>query len=163
MITDRPYEEATALHVMFTEVKVHRSDGEGGWLSVPFAGDPAASSRTCDLKKLEEGAQDILGVGSLVDGHYTQLRLVVAASHIYFGGVPSLDPACAEMLTPPAGFESSEALEIPSGEVKLIHPFELISNGTTTIELDFDGAQSVHETGNGRHKMSPVIRILSVQ
>jgi hypothetical protein len=28
--------------------------------------------------------------------------------------------------------------------------------------LDFDGDQSVHETGNGRYMMSPVVGIVSV-
>ena len=54
-------------------------------------------------------------------------------------------------------------LEIPSGEVKLIQPFALTTNGTTTIELDFDGGQSVNQTGNGRYRMTPVIKILAVQ
>jgi hypothetical protein len=57
---------------------------------------------------------------------------------------------------------TSHALEIPSGEVKLIQPFELTGTGTTTIELDFDGDQSVRQTGNGRYRMTPVIKILAV-
>jgi hypothetical protein len=56
---------------------------------------------------------------------------------------------------------TTEALEIPSGEVKFVHPFELAANGITTIELDFDGDQSVRQTGNGRYRMTPVIKILA--
>ena len=98
MITDAPFEDATAVHVTFSEVKAHRDDGEGGWITVPFAGTPAATTRTCNLK----------------------------------------------------------------GEVKLNRPFELMSNSTTTIELDFDGPRSINQTGNGTYKMSPVIGIKTV-
>jgi len=159
-ITDAPFTEATALHVTFSEVKVHRADGEGGWITVPFAGTPAATTRTCNLKKLE-GPSDILGVASLDAGHYTQLRLVVDAAAIYFGGAATAEGACATALAAPTG-ASSEAVQIPSGEVKLIHPFELMSAGATTVELDFDGNKSVHQTGNGRYMMSPVIRVSKV-
>jgi len=163
MITDAPFDDASALHVTFTEVKAHREDGAGGWLTVPFAGSPAATTRTCNLKKLD-GPFDILGAASLDAGQYTQIRLVVDSAQIYFGGTATGEPACAATLAAPGGSGvRSETLEIPSGEVKLIHPFALTSNGTTTIELDFDGGQSVNQTGNGRYRMTPVIKILAVK
>lgn len=160
MLTDAPFDEATALHVTFNEVKAHRDDGQA-WLTVPFAG--GSTTRTCNLKKLE-GPFDLLGVASLDAGQYTQLRLVVSSATIYFGGAPTGEPACGTTLAAPGGSGgTSHALEIPSGEVKLIQPFTLAANGTTTIELDFDGNQSVRQTGNGRYMMSPVIKVLSVK
>lgn len=164
-ITDAPYEEATALHVTFSEVQVHRADGEDGWIPVAFAGNPVPETRTCNLKKLE-GPFDILGVSSLDIGQYTQVRLVVESATIYFGGTKTEEPACAATLAPPtdngATPLTSKAVEIPSGEVKLNHPFDLTTGGTTTVELDFDGSQSVRELGNGEYRMTPVIRILGV-
>jgi len=162
MITDAPFEDASAVHVTFSEVKAHRADGEGGWMTVPFAGTPAATTRTCNLKKLD-GPQDILGVASFEPGTYTQLRLVVSSATIYFGGSPTGEAACLTALAAPTGTGvSSQPMEIPSGEVKLNHPFELMSNSTTTIELDFDGPKSINQTGNGSYKMSPVIGIKTV-
>jgi hypothetical protein len=61
----------------------------------------------------------------------------------------------------PAG--SSADLEIPSGEVKLNREFELKDSGATTILIDFDGDKSIHQTGNGRYTMSPVISVVSVK
>jgi hypothetical protein len=162
MITDAPFEDASAVHVTFSEVKAHRADGEGGWITVPFGGTPAATTRTCNLKKLD-GPQDILGVASLEPGTYTQLRLVVSSATIYFGGGPTGEAACLTTLAPPTGTGvTSHGMEIPSGEVKLNRPFELMSNSTTTIELDFDGSKSINQTGNGSYKMSPVIGIKTV-
>ena len=71
MIKDSPYSDAKALLVTFSDVTAHRS-GEGGFTKIPF-GENGAQTRTCDLKKLVD-AQDVLGVGSLSAGHYTQVR-----------------------------------------------------------------------------------------
>lgn len=156
MIKDTPYSDARALLVTFSEVTAHR-EGEGGFSRVPF-GDAAATSRTCDLKKLVD-AQDVLGVGMLPEGHYTQVRLVVSSAALYFEN-PSTGPACATTMPVPAG--RSAVLEIPSGEVRLNREFNVAAAGATTMLIDFDGERSVSELGNGRFRMTPVIGVVSV-
>jgi hypothetical protein len=161
MLKDSPFSDARALLVTFSEVNVHASGG--AWVTVPFAA--GGTSRTCDLKKLET-AQDVLGVGSLPAGHYTQLRLVVSSAAIYFQNASS-GPACAPSIAAPAGTTAS--VDVPSGELKLNREFDLASSGGTRITLDFDGDQSVKQTGNAnakngvRYMMSPVIAIVSVE
>lgn len=157
MIKDTPYSDARALLVTFSEVTAHR-DGEGGFSKLPF-GDATASSRTCDLKKLVD-RQDLLGVGTLPAGHYTQVRLVVSSATLYFENA-SDGPPCATSIAAPAG--RSAPVEIPSGEVRLNRQFEVGDSGATTMLIDFDGDRSVTETGNGRFRMTPVIGIVSVQ
>jgi hypothetical protein len=154
-LKDSPFSDARALLVTFSEVSAHRSGGD--FMTLPFAG--GVSSRTCDLKKLTT-ATDVLGTGPLPAGHYTQLRLVVASAAIYFDNATS-GPPCAAAMAAPAG--RSAAVEIPSGELKLNREFDLTTANATTILLDFDGDQSVRETGNGRFMMTPVIGIVSVQ
>ena len=66
-LTDSPFSDAKALLVSFSEVSVHRAD-PGEWKTLHFASE---NSRTCDLKKLN-GATDVLGVGGLPAGKYTQ-------------------------------------------------------------------------------------------
>jgi hypothetical protein len=157
MIKDSPFSDARALLVTFSEVTAHRS-GEGGFSRLPF-GDATATSRTCDLKKLVD-RQDLLGVGTLPQGHYTQVRLVVSSATLYFDN-PSEGPPCATTIAAPAG--RSATIEIPSGEVRLNRQFEVAEAGATTMLIDFDGDRSVTETGNGRFRMTPVIGIVSVQ
>jgi hypothetical protein len=157
MITDSPFSDAKALLVTFSEVNVHRADEDEGWKNLPFA--DSASSRTCDLKKLESD-EDILGTGALQPGRYTQVRLVVSSATIYFDNPSTGDP-CAPSIAAPAGRQ--EELVIPSGEVKLNREFEVKDTAATTMLLDFDGDKSVRETGNGRFMMSPVIEIVSVK
>jgi len=157
MITDSPFSDAKALLVTFSEVSAHRGDEEEGWKALPFAA--GAASRTCDLKKLENG-EDILGTGALQPGQYTQLRLVVASAKLYFENASSGSP-CAATIAEPSGRQA--VVDIPSGEVKLNRQFEVKDSGATTILLDFDGDKSVRETGSGKYMMSPVIGIVSVK
>ena len=103
----------------------------------------------------------MLSVGALLQGHYTQIRLVVASATLYFEYASGEGPACAPMIAPPDG--QSAQLEIPSGEVKLNRQFELTTDDATTMLLDFDGDRSIKQTGNGRYIMTPVIGIVSVQ
>jgi len=156
MITDSPFSDAKAVLVTFSEVNVHRSDGSS-WERLPFA--DGGGTRTCDLKKLET-AEDVLGVGGLAAGRYTQIRLMVSAAKLYFDNAATGAP-CAASFPVPAG--RSADLEIASGEVKLNREFELKDSGATTILIDFDGDKSIHETGNGRYTMSPVISVVSVK
>jgi hypothetical protein len=154
-LTDSPFSEAKAVLVTFSEVQVHHSGS--GWVTVPFT---AGTSRTCDLKNLVGGAQDVLGIGTLPAGHYTQIRLVVNQSILYFdnssGGL-----ACASYILPPLG--RNAPLEIPSGEIKLNREFDMAAGGGRNVLLDFDGDKSIHKTGNDSYRMNPVISIVSVQ
>ena len=150
---DSPFSDAKAVLVTFSSVRAHRSESD--WTVVPFAN--VATTRTCDLKKLET-SEDVLGTASLPTGHYTQVRLVVQSATLYFDNTSS-GAACAGTIAAPAG--ANAALEIPSGEVKLIREFD-VSGTATTMLIDFDGDKSIHQTGNGRYMMSPVITVLSV-
>ncbi|MBI3399882.1 MAG: DUF4382 domain-containing protein [Acidobacteria bacterium] len=161
LLKDSPYSDAKALLVTFSDVSAHVSgsqvSGSGDWTTLPFTGGGAG--RTCDLKKLTT-AQDILGTGSLAAGHYTQIRLVVSSAALYFDNASS-GAACAPAMSVPAG--RSSTVTIPSGEVKLNREFDVTSTGATTILVDFDGDQSVKQTGNGVYTMAPVMTVVSVQ
>jgi hypothetical protein len=154
-LTDSPFSDARSVLVTFSEVTAHRSDSN--WTTVPFAG--GATSRTCDLKKLE-ASEDVLGTGPLPAGDYTQVRLEVQSARIYFDN-PSVGPACATTIIAPAG--SAADVRIPSGTVKLNRGFKLTSEAQTTMLLDFDGDRSIHQTGNGTYMMNPVIGIVRVE
>jgi hypothetical protein len=154
-LTDGPFTDADAVYVTFEGVRAHRSEGD--WTTVPFA-DTTAMSRTCDLKKLQNGADDILGTGPLVAGQYTMIRLLVASTKLDFNNQSAAGPACFNGL-PPSGLVD---VTVSSGEVKLNRPFTLTADTATTILLDLDGNGSIHQMGNGSYRMTPVIGIVSV-
>ena len=154
-LRDTPFTDAKAVLVTFSSVRAHRSDSD--WTQVPFANN--ATLRTCDLKKLET-SEDVLGTAALPAGHYTQVRVVVQSATLYFDNASSTPTACAPTIAAPAG--ANAALDIPSGEVKLVREFDMTSSPAMTMLLDFDGNGSIHQTGNGRYMMSPVVTVLSV-
>jgi Domain of unknown function (DUF4382) len=153
-ITDSPYGSAKAVLVTFSEVAVHR---DGNWTRLPF---PGGSTRTCDLKKLQNNAQDLLGGGSITPGAYTMIRLNVQSAKIFFDNSSSSSTPCAPSIAEPAG--GSAPLTIPSGEVKLNGTFNLTSSAPTTVLLDYDGESSIVQNGSS-YTMNPVIRIRSIQ
>ena len=104
-MTDSPFNDAKAVLVTFSEVQVHHTTN--GWITVPFT---TGTSRTCDLKKLVGGANDVLGTGLLPAGHYTQIRLVVAQSALYFDN-PAGGSSCCYFI------DHSLGRECPSGNI----------------------------------------------
>lgn len=153
-ITDSPYGSAKAVLVTFSEVAAHRN---GDWTRLPF---PSGSSRTCDLKKLQNNAQDLLGGGTISPGAYTMVRLVVQSAKIFFDNSAVSPTPCAASIPEPAG--ASAALNIPSGEVRLNGSFNLTSSAATNVLLDFDGESSIIQNGSN-YTMQPVVRIVSIQ
>jgi len=153
-LQDSPFSDATALLVTFSAVSAHLTGGP--FMTLPFVSN--ATTRTCDLKRLM-AAQDVLGTGPMPPGHYTQLRLEVASAILYFDQASSGSP-CATTMAAPAG--RSAPVEIPSADIRLNREFDVTSTTATTILLDFDGDQSVTQTGNGEYRMNPVITVVSV-
>ena len=154
-MTDSPFSDAQSVLVTFSQIQIHSSGG--GWVTVPFPGGDG--TRTCDLKKLA-GSQDVLGIGPLVAGHYTMIRLVVSQSTLYFDN-QATGPVCGSYIAPPTGLSAS--LTIPSGDIRLNREFDLSTTRSTSILLDFDGDRSITRTGNNSYRMNPVIGVVSVQ
>ena len=155
-ITDSPFGSAKAVLVTFSEVAMHR---DGDWKKVPFA-DGSSSTWTCDLKKLENNAEDLLGTGRLDPGHYTMIRLHVQSAKVYHDNSAVSSTPCARSIPEPAG--GSASVTIPSGEVMLNGTYTVTSDAATTVLVDFDGESSLKETGAG-YLMTPVIRLVSVK
>ncbi len=154
-IKDKPLDGVVALLVTFDDVSVHASGDT--WVKLPF--DGGALTRTCDLMSLKT-AVDILGVGTLAAGHYTQLRLSVSSAKIFLDGAPT-GLTCAATIPDPS--VNGKTVVIPSGVLKLNREFDLATTATTSILVDFDADQSVKVTGSGKSMMTPVINIVSVQ
>src|SRR5215510_12543946 len=75
MLKDTPFHDASAVLVTFDAVGAHQ-DTDADFTPLTF--DPQAASRTCDLLRLQkDNAFDLLGIGTLVAGHYRQVRLHV--------------------------------------------------------------------------------------
>lgn len=104
-----------------------------GWETV------VEESNTFNLLEIT-GVEELLGEKNLSSGKYTQIRLEVSEATITIGG------------------EENE-LKIPSKKFKLIHPFTIEENKTTTLVLDFDASESVVQAGP-QYILKPVIKVI---
>lgn len=145
-ITDKPGDlNITKAIINISQVKVHLSTGAwnesendtnatAGWIMV------VNQSQTFDLIALQN-VTDLLGSVNLSAGWYTQIRLYIESVVLTIDGI---EYDC----------------EIPSNTVKLIRPFNISTNLTTTLILDFDVQESVHDTGNGKYMFKPTIKVI---
>jgi hypothetical protein len=155
---DPPDEEVTAILVTVSAVEIHRAvaeqeqeqEGEGEqnqeqeqeqqeqgeWLPLSII-EGAGSFDLLVIMGLEE----VLAVGELEAGKYTQIRVTVERVEVTLGGG-----------------EPVEA-KVPSGELKFVRPFDVVEGETTVLLLDFDAEKSVTVTGKGNITVKPVVKL----
>jgi hypothetical protein len=139
-ITDAPSSlNITHANVTISQIQVHMSAGGGnnttaGWYTV------VNDSQTFDLIAIQD-VKELLGSVNLSAGMYTQIRLTVDKCIITVNG-------------------TAYNCTVPSEAIKLIQPFELKTNQTTTLTLDFDAEKSITENGSHQYKFKPVIKVI---
>ena len=127
--------------VTISSVQVHRAaegeaddkETESGWYTIVEA--PA----TFDLIALLD-VRAFLGSAEMSPGKYTQVRLSVDDAMVTIGG-------------------TEHQLTVPSGKIKLVHPFTIEAGQTTELTLDFDAQESVHAAGR-KYMMRPTIKVI---
>ena len=153
-MTDAPACGFDEVNVTVSKVRVHQSgsadDKAAGWTDITL--DPP---RKINLLSLNDPTQpnfalDNLGETPLQAGHYTQLRLVLVpnANSVVLSGPP---PSTEIPLDTPSGIQSG---------IKLIHPFTVDSGQRVDLLLDFDACKSIVQTGSGKYKLKPVIKVI---
>ena len=141
-ITDVPSDlNISKALVNISTVQVHRADfgtddneSDAGWFTI------VNESRTFDLIQLID-VKEVFDEEELSAGWYTQIRLIVESALVTIDGV-------------------EYDLDIPSKKVKLISPFEIVANETTTLTLDFDVYESIHQTVSDKYIMNPAIKVI---
>jgi len=111
--------------------------GEGVWLTLAML----ESASQFDLLEIR-GLEEILAVGELEAGKYTQIRIAVASVQVKFGDD-----------------EEYQAAEVSGGELKFVRPFDVVEGETTVLLLDFDADKSVNVTGQGKVHVKPVAKL----
>jgi len=138
-ITDAPADmNISEALVTISYVEVHIAAGGNNstaeWVTV------INESQQFDLIELEN-VTDILATRDLEVGIYTQIRLHIAEALVTIDDV-------------------QYNLEIPSKTVKLVNQFIIEPDETTTLILDFDIQESVHQTGSDKYILQPTIQVI---
>ncbi len=138
MLTDAPAQYDAVL-VDIREVVLH-SETEG-WISIPLE-----NPGVYNLLEFSNGIDVFLGEAHFSSGVISQVRLVLGDQNSVI--VDSVE----HPLTVPSGSTSGIKLNV----------HENIEAGYAyTFWLDFDAAQSIHKTGNGKYMLKPVIRMFA--
>ena len=158
-VTDAPPDyKVTSVVVTVSEVQVHRAVAEqeqvegvsgnqtqqstqqegSGWTTIDLSED----ALTFDLLTIT-GIERFLGTSEVAAGKYTQVRLVL--DDVKVGLLGETEPRDAT---------------VPSKELKLVHPFDVVDGETTTIVFDFDAEKMVTVTGAGDVMVKPVVKLI---
>jgi hypothetical protein len=154
-ITDSPFGGAKAVLIVFSEAAAQ--DAGGTWRKIALSGGTA--TRTCDLKKLTNGNQDLLATGSMSPGSYTHIRLTVQSAKIFFDNGTTSTP-CATTIAEPAGAVYPLRLSPATGEVN--GTYTVTTDGTLNVLLDFDADASIKDQGGNVYDLIPTLRLMSV-
>jgi hypothetical protein len=135
-LTDAPAPDITSINVLVTGLKVKR------------VGEPerdfAVDVGTIDLLTLQDSSI-LLGSHPVEAGEYEYIMVELDEMH------SSIVVGHLDM-----------SLRIPSEKIKVLGPFEVDEDATTTVTLDFDALESVQQLGNGAWLMTPIVVIGSV-
>jgi Domain of unknown function (DUF4382) len=153
-LTDAPACGFDEVNVTVSKVRVHQSDtaneNAAGWADIAL--NPPKKINLLDLK--DALVLKTLGETSLTAGHYTQLRLVL---------IPNSQNEPLNNSVVPSTTMIEEPLDTPSAiqsGIKLIHQFTVDSGQRVDLLLDFDACKSIVQTGNGKYKLKPVIKVI---
>ena len=151
-VTDAPpREEVTSIMVTVSEVQVHIAQAEqeqpdsdneteeqngGKWIAIGLSGN----ATVFDLIEIK-GIEQFLGTNEVTAGKYTQVRLVVDNIQVALGSGDLQDA------------------EVPSKELKIVRPFNVIAGETTALVLDFEADKMVTVTGAGKIIVKPVVKL----
>ena len=153
-LTDAPACGFDAVNVTVSKVRVHQSgtaaDNAGGWSEIIL--NPA---RKINLLDLTNGVLEYLGETALPAGHYTQVRLLLAAN--------DASSPVSNSVVLSSGSSAQIALKTPSAVqtgIKLVHGFDVAAGQRMDLVLDFDACKSVVSLGNGGFLLKPVVKVI---
>jgi hypothetical protein len=156
-LTDSSTDEYQAVYVTIARIDVHHDD-DGSWETV------ASPNKTYNLLELVNGVRETLGVVTLDSGHYTQMRLIIGLTQDAGLNIFSRPHPYANYVIDQGDNEIHE-LKVPSGTntgLKIVNGFDINTNQTTELILDFDAMHSVVKAGaSGKYLLKPTVKVLN--
>ncbi len=142
-ITDAPVDNVEKIMVTITEIRVHQASGDENSGFVTVWSCTGTECEEIDILALKTKPIDL--ELPLAAGNYNQIRMSLSKDQcgIYFTGDPE-----------------RHLLSVPSDEIKMHFPFDILSGGLTRIKLDFDAAGSLHVVQKGKNSeyiLRPVV------
>jgi len=112
-------------------------EGQGRWITL----DISEQAATFDLLQIR-GIEEFFATGQVDTGKYTQIRLKIEKVEVALGD------------------KAPQEATVPSKELKLVRPFDVVAGENTVIVLDFDADRMVNVTGAGKIMVKPVVKLM---
>jgi hypothetical protein len=158
-LTDAATTDYKAVYVTVQQVAVHmEGQAEGQWRVI------STPNKTYNLLTLVNGVREELGLATLPAGHYTQMRLLLTS-------IPDTSLNILSHTHPYGNYfidkdDNVQELKVPSGlqtGIKIVKGFDISTNETTQLLLDFDATRSIVQAGtSGKWLLQPTIKVLNV-
>ena len=169
-LTDNSTEEYKAVYITIKNIEVHLGGNENSfssWLRVDLPTDPDTGlpkqRLTVNLLELVNGVREDLGIAVLETGHYTQMRLIIDSVPDDTINILSQNHPFANYVIDQSDPPNVYELKVPSGfqtGFKIVGGFEINTNQTTELVLDFDACRSVVQAGkSGKWLLKPTVKI----
>jgi len=137
-ITDGP-STYDAVYLNVQEVQINASNG--AWISMT-----PVRPGLYDILRFRNGLDTLLGWADIPAGTVSQMRLILGdGNYVVVNGV-------SYPLTTPSAQESGLKLNIDQ---------TLVAGSSYDFWIDFDAGRSIHQTGNGKYMLKPVMRAYS--
>ena len=135
-MSDTPY-NAQEINVDLREVRVNMRDDSTGWQTL------VTNAHIYDLLDFQNGVDTAIATGSVPTGNVKELRLILGPNNtIKINNV-------VYPLTIPSGDESGLKIKVNKN----------LATSLDSLNIDFDAALSIIQTGNGSYKLKPVIKL----
>ena len=135
-VAEQEQEQAGSDNQTQEQEQQQTQQGEGEWTMIDIS-DNATAFDLLQIKGLEQ----FLGASEVAAGKYTQVRLVVDTVQVALGGGELQDAT------------------VPSNELKIVRPFDVVAGEATVLILDFEADKMVTVTGSGKIIVKPVIKL----
>ncbi len=169
-LTDASTDLYNAVYITIKNVEVHLGGNEnrpGNWQTVELPTDLDTGlpkdRLTVNLLELVNGVREDLGIAELEAEHYTQMRLIIDCEPDDTTNILSQNHPFANYVIDQSNPPNVRELKIPSGfqtGVKIVGGFDINTDQTTELILDFDACRSVVHAGNSRNwLLKPTIKM----
>jgi len=129
-------EQASTENVTQEQEKQQAQEAQGEWITI----DLSDNATTFDLLEIK-GIEQYIGTKDVEEGKYTQVRLVVDKIQVKLGDGDLQDAT------------------VPSGELKIVRPFNVVADEATILVLDFEADKMVNVTGANKITVKPVVKL----
>ena len=139
-IGDVPSKNFSHVNITFSQIKVHRSGNNSGWINISF------KEKTVDLLNLHKNnITEIIGIDNISEGNYDKIWIVISKANGILNET-----------------KENVSFDVPSGNLKIQQLIDVKAGKKTVVTIDINIEKSILAVGHV-YKILPVISFVEVK